>query len=118
MAELLKGKPVADALLERCRAQTEKLKEKGITPTLAIVRCGEDPSDLSYEKGAMKRCEAAGVAVKNIVMPADVDSETFYKNIADANHDPSIHGILMFRPVPKQRSASSFRKAPKTRPPS
>ena len=89
----------------------EKLKEKGITPTLAIVRCGEDPSDLSYEKGAMKRCEAAGVAVKNIVMPADVDSETFYKNIDDANHDPSIHGILMFRPVPKQLGKERARLA-------
>lgn len=111
MAELLKGKPVADALLERCRAQTEKLKEKGITPTLAIVRCGEDPSDLSYEKGAMKRCESAGVAVKNIVMPADVDPETFYTNIKNANEDPSIHGILMFRPVPKQLGKERARLA-------
>jgi len=111
MAELLKGKPVAEALLEKCRTQSEELKERGITPTLAIVRCGEDPADLSYEKGAMKRCEAAGVAVKNIVMPADVDAETFYRTIEETNKDSSIHGILMFRPVPKHLGKEKARNA-------
>lgn len=110
MAELLKGKPVADALTEKCREKAAELKEKGIIPTLAIIRCGEDPSDLSYERGAMKRCESVGVEVRNVVMPRDVEPEEFYKTVKQISDDPEIHGILMFRPLPKQLDAITARE--------
>ena len=54
MAELLKGAPVAKALTERNKEVAEELRSKGITPTLAIIRLGEKPGDLSYERGALK----------------------------------------------------------------
>ena len=63
MAELLKGAPVAAALTDALTGRVAKLKEKGVTPTLAILRVGERPDDISYEKGAIKRCEKVGVAV-------------------------------------------------------
>ena len=102
MAELLKGAPVAEALAERCRAAVEDCKAKGVAPTLAILRVGERDDDLSYERGATKRCESVGVAVKNVVLPADVDQATMMATIEDLNNDASVHGVLMFRPLPSQ----------------
>ena len=69
MAEIYKGAPVATALNEKMAADVAALKEKGVTPTLAIFRVGERADDLSYERGAMKRCDGVGVAVKNVVLP-------------------------------------------------
>ena len=102
MAELLKGKPVADALAERTAADVEACKAKGVVPCLAILRVGERDDDLSYDRGATKRCAAAGVEVKNVVLPADVDQDTMMAAIADLNADETVHGVLMFRPLPKQ----------------
>ena len=79
MAELLRGAPVAAALNERTAACAAALKESGVIPTLAILRVGERDDDLSYERGAMKRCESAGIAVKNAVLPADVDSAAVHQ---------------------------------------
>ena len=110
MAELFKGKPVADALKEKMAADVAALKEKGITPTLAILRVGERDDDLSYERGAMKTCDSVGVAVKNVVLPADVASDTFFDALDDLNNDPEVHGILMFRPLPKHLDGEKARK--------
>lgn len=101
MAEILRGKPVADAITQKVRTEVDQLKAKGIIPTLGIIRVGEKEDDLSYERGALKRCESTGIEVKKILLPADVSKEDFYAAIEKANADPSIHGILMFRPVPK-----------------
>ena len=101
MAELLKGKPVADSLDEVTLKRADELKEKGITPTLAILRVGERQDDLSYERGATKRCEKDGVAVVNKVLPEDCSQEDLMAAIKELNEDDNVHGILMFRPLPK-----------------
>ena len=110
MAEIYKGAPVAEALTEKMIADVEELKAKGITPTLAIFRVGERPDDLSYERGAMKRAEKAGVTVKNVVLPADVCQEDFDAALTALNEDPEVHGILMFRPLPAQLDNERARK--------
>lgn len=102
MANLLKGKEVAQAINERSKKDIEILKSKGIIPTLAILRVGEKPDDISYEKGAIKRCSEVGVNVKSIVLSNDIDSESFFITLDSLNNDNSIHGILMLRPLPKQ----------------
>lgn len=101
MAEILKGKPVADAISEKVKSEAERLKGQGINPTLAIVRVGEREDDLSYERGAMKRCETVGITVKNVILPVDVPADELYKTIEMLNADEDVHGILMFRPLPK-----------------
>ena len=111
MAKLLKGKEVAAAVNADSKERAAALKEKGIIPTLAILRVGEKGDDISYEKGAMKRCANIGVAVKNVILPQDTDQETFYQTIDDLNHDPSVHGILMFRPLPKHLNNEKARNA-------
>ena len=105
MAKLLLGKEVTDALNANLQTRTAALREKGIVPTLAIVRCGENPSDLSYEKGATKRAELVGVKIVNFVLPGDVSKETLLETIDRINGDDSIHGVLMFRPLPKHLKA-------------
>ena len=57
------------------------LKEKGIAPKLGIIRCGENPSDLSYERGATKRAEEVGVEVEKFVLPEDVSKEELIAKI-------------------------------------
>ena len=102
MANLLKGKEVAAAINERSKKDVEDLKSKGITPTLAILRVGNKENDLSYERGAIKRCAEVGVEVKSVVLDEDVNKETFYKTLGELNDDNSVHGILVFRPLPKE----------------
>ncbi|CDB30170.1 MAG: bifunctional 5,10-methylenetetrahydrofolate dehydrogenase/5,10-methenyltetrahydrofolate cyclohydrolase [Oscillospiraceae bacterium] len=105
MAKLLLGKEVTDALNEKLMERTAALKEQGIIPTLAIIRCGANPSDLSYEKGATKRAELVGVAVKKYELPEDVTKEALMATIDEINGDDSVHGVLMFRPLPKHLKA-------------
>lgn len=99
---LLKGKPVADAITEKLRLEVEKLLKKGIVPTLAILRVGKREDDLSYERGAMKRCAQVGIEVKQVVLDGDIDNEQFLKKLEELNQDDRVDGILMFRPLPKQ----------------
>ena len=105
MAMQLLGKEVNEKLNARIIADCEALKAQGINPTLAIVRCGERPDDLSYEKGATKRAETLGVAVVNYVLPEDVTKEDLLKTIDEINANDGIHGVLMFRPLPKHLKA-------------
>ena len=105
MAKQLLGKEVNEALVASLQTRTAALKEKGITPTLGIIRLGENPSDLSYEKGATKRAEEVGVAVKNYILPEDASKEDVLKVIDEVNADDTVHGVLMFRPLPKHLKA-------------
>ena len=105
MAKLLLGKEVTDALNANLQTRTAALREKGIVPTLAIVRVGADPSDLSYEKGATKRAELVGVEVKKFELPADASKADVLAVIDQVNADDSIYGVLRFRPLPKHLKA-------------
>ena len=101
MAKILKGKEVADALTSQMKQDVENLKAAGVTPTLCIFRVGERPDDLSYERGAAKRASLVGIEVRKVILPADVSQEEFDQEFKKVNEDESIHGILMFRPLPK-----------------
>lgn len=101
MAKLLLGKEVSEALARQLKQRADALKARGIHPALAIIRLGENPGDLSYEKGAMKRAESLGVAVHPIVLPADASAEDVMQVVDDMNADESVHGVLLFRPLPK-----------------
>ena len=101
MAKQLLGKEVNAALNERIKANVAKLEEKGVKPTLGIIRVGENESDISYERGATKRCETLGVACEKFLLPADVSQEELLKVIDQVNKNDAIHGVLLFRPLPK-----------------
>lgn len=105
MAKQLLGKEVNEALVAALKERTVALQAKDVVPTLGIIRLGENPSDLSYEKGATKRAEEVGVAVKNYILPEDASKEDVLAVIDQVNADDSVHGVLMFRPLPKHLKA-------------
>lgn len=100
MARQLLGKEVTAVLNEKIKKNAEELKKNGILPKLAFVRVGERPDDLSYERGAAKRCETLGVSYEKYVLDADCTQEELLNVIEDLNQDEMVHGILMFRPLP------------------
>lgn len=99
--KIIKGKPVADRITENLIEETKKLKELDIVPKLAIVRIGENPDDMSYERGAMNRCAKIGIDVQNIVLQGDVSEGEYIEVIKNLNDDKNINGILCLRPLPK-----------------
>ncbi|MGO5158971.1 MULTISPECIES: bifunctional 5,10-methylenetetrahydrofolate dehydrogenase/5,10-methenyltetrahydrofolate cyclohydrolase [unclassified Bilifractor] len=101
MAKQLLGKEVNADLNQQIIDRVNALKEKGVVPTLGIIRVGEKDADLSYERGATKRCEKLGVEYKKFVFPENVSQEELMGVIDQVNKDSSIHGVLIFRPLPK-----------------
>lgn len=101
MAKQLLGKEVNADLNQQIIDRVNAQKEKGVVPTLGIIRVGEKDADLSYERGATKRCEKLGVEYKKFVFPENVSQEELMGAIDQVNKDSSIHGVLIFRPLPK-----------------
>ena len=102
MAQILKGAPVVAAMNEANAARCAALKEKGIVPTLAVVRGGAREDDISYEKGIVTRCGKVGVEVRQFHLAEDVTQEELLDVIRQINGDASVHGCLIFRPLPKR----------------
>ena len=110
MPQILDGKAVAAALTEDLKKQTAALVSRGVVPTLAIVRVGERGDDLAYERGAIKRAQTAGVAVKQFILPADCTQPQLLETIDAINHDAGIHGCLIFMPLPKSIDERAVRE--------
>ena len=102
MARLLLGKEVTAAMNEAYRLRAEALRKKGIVPKLAIIRCGNEPSDLAYEKGAASRAALIGAETVQIALPRDVTKQELLSAIRRINEDDTVHGCLLLRPLPPQ----------------
>lgn len=106
----LGGKEVADGIVADLKIKVEELKGRGISPKLAILRVGERDDDLAYERGVLKRFESAGVEVEITALDAGVSQEELDETFDGINGDPKVHGILVFRPLPKPLSDEHMRK--------
>ena len=102
MARLLTGKEVTAEINEDLMRRTEILKARGICPTLGVVRLGQRPDDLAYEKNIEKRAEKVGVTVRKHLFPEDMEETALLSELEKLNAAPEVHGILIFRPLPKQ----------------
>ena len=111
MANLMLGKEVTAALNERIRQRVDRLKEKGTEPQLAIVRIGEQEGDISYERGAVKRCEMLGVKCRQIHLPECSSTEEVLAVIEELNSDAAVHGVLLMRPLPKHMDQARIENA-------
>lgn len=105
----LRGKPVVDALNEEFNRNVQQLKEKGIVPKLAILRVGNREDDLAYEKGIISRFSKVQAVAEVIELPEDCSQKTLENNIVSLNNDGSVHGILLFRPLPKHLSEEAIK---------
>lgn len=100
MAEVMKGKPVADAICAELSPKIESLKAMGIAPKLAILRVDAREDDLSYERGIEKRFGTLGLEVAKTVLDADCSQSELMASIDAVNRDASVHGCLVLRPLP------------------
>lgn len=96
----LKGAAVSAKIKEQVEGLLNGVQ--GQIPKLAIVRVGEQPDDLSYERGALKKMEAFGLKAESFAFAADISDEAFKQEFARINDNPEIDGILLLRPLPKQ----------------
>ena len=92
----LRGKKVSDGIKEYVSKELETLS---FVPKLAIVRVGENPDDMSYERGATKKLKSFGLDVASYVFPQDISDEDFKNAFKDINEDDKVTGILLLRPL-------------------
>ena len=97
---ILLGKPVADAIMQQCLLDVAACREKTVVPALAVIRVGNREDDLAYERGILKRAEGFGISVKVHVLDECVPVDKLTALVTTLNQDPSVHGILLFRPLP------------------
>lgn len=109
MTSWLKGKPVADSITENNRLLVKKWNEIGIMPGLMLIRVGEKPDDLAYERAIIKRCHMTGIRVRVEQLSESVAQNDFLCSLQKHNEDPEIHGILVFRPLPSQLKEEEIR---------
>ena len=98
---IMSGAPVAADICGKLKTRCEALSARGVRPCLAILRVGERAGDLSYEKGAMKRCASVGIEVRSIALPDMVSREELLSAVESLNADSSVHGVLIMRPLPR-----------------
>ncbi len=111
MAEILRGKDVAQEIKEKIVEDVEALKKEGKEPTMGIVRLGSNPDDISYERSIIKNCEKLGISTKVFENDLEMTTEELEKLMEKLNKDSSVSGILVFRPLPKHIDEARIRKS-------
>ena len=106
----LGGKEVADEIMTDLKIRVDALKAKGTEPKLAILRVGQREDDLAYERGVLKRFGTIDVAVEVTELAEGVSQEELDKTFDSINNDTKVHGILVFRPLPKGLSDEHMRR--------
>ncbi len=102
-AEILDGRPVADAIKQEVAAEVRELKQaRGITPTLAAVLVGDDPASAVYVRNKIRACEEVGIASKHIALEAGTPTEDLLAVVRGLNEDAEVDGILVQLPLPEQ----------------
>lgn len=109
MSSILHARPVIESLQAQIKKEVLILKQQEILPTLGIIRVGNNPSDIYYENSIIKNCQAVGIETKINVLDVNIDLDCFKSSLEKFNNDKSIHGILVFRPLPPQLDESVIR---------
>jgi len=100
-ATIIDGKKIGQKICEDAGRRTAALKEKGVTPCLAVILAGEDPASLSYVGAKEKDLAEAGMESRDFRFPAGVSEAELLALIARLNADAAVHGILVQLPLPK-----------------
>jgi len=100
-AKILDGKMISKRIKDELKNEVTALKEKGITPGLAVIIVGEDPASQIYVASKERACAEIGVYSEKHALPAETTEEQLLALIADLNKRPEISGILCQLPLPK-----------------
>ncbi len=106
---IIKGAQVAEAVSAETLKRAEALRLKGIEPCLAVIRVGEDGSQLAYERGALKRMDKCGINCRVCAFDENISQEDFESEFKKINDDNSVHGILLLQPLPKTLSVEPIK---------
>lgn len=107
--EELRGAPVARAIMDKTAGEITRLAQAGIMPKLAVFRVGSREDDIAYERSIIKRFSVAGAAVEVTALSEDATQEELEAAVRRAADDESVHGILVFSPLPKKFNAGRIR---------
>ena len=110
-AQIIDGKQFAVNLRSRIGAETSKLKERGVTPGLAVVLVGEDPASQVYVKSKSKQAQEAGITAIDKKLPATASEDELLSIVNEQNNDPAVHGILVQLPLPDQIDSDKVLRA-------
>ncbi|MDY0234606.1 MAG: bifunctional 5,10-methylenetetrahydrofolate dehydrogenase/5,10-methenyltetrahydrofolate cyclohydrolase [Gudongella sp.] len=111
MTEILKGSIVATSIKEDMKMRINNLKDRNIVPTLGIIRLGDNPSDVSYEKSIIKACEKMDMQAKVFEKDTQIATEDLMELMEELNKNPRISGILLFRPLPNHIDEEKIRNS-------
>lgn len=111
MAKILHGKEVSEKLLAALKEDAAELLNKGIVPTLAILRVGDKDENIAYEKSVIKRCDDVGIVSRCFLLPEKTDENRLISVISEINHDDKIHGMLIFLPLPEHINEELIRNS-------
>lgn len=101
MAKIINGKEISAAVKARIAAEVAKLKEKGMTPGLAVIIVGNDPASKVYVGSKERTCIELGMYSEKYELPESTTNEQLLELVEKLNRDDKIHGILCQLPLPK-----------------
>lgn len=101
MAVRMDGKALAVKIKGQLLQESEKLRENGSQPTLAVILCGDDPASAVYVRNKEKDCSECGFQSLEYKLPADYGEENLIGLVKQLNDDPKVNGILVQLPLPK-----------------
>lgn len=110
MEQAMLGLDVANAMKETLISEVQELKRMGISPALTIIRVGAREEDLSYERGAKKRMEMLGIDCKVVALQESISQEELEKVFCAVNEDDTVHGILLFQPLPEHLDVEPLKR--------
>jgi len=100
-AILIDGTRIAEDIRAELAQKVTLLKERGVSPGLAVILVGDNPASVSYVTGKEKACAEIGIQSFETRFPEDVSEQELLQKIADCNRDPNVHGILVQLPLPR-----------------
>src|SRR5213596_3011048 len=102
MAKLIDGRAIAEKVYVDLRREIVELKAKGVTPGLAVILVGDNPASRAYVRSKDKMCRQLGLHSVKLELPESTTQMELLARVEELNRDPSIHGILVQSPPPKQ----------------
>lgn len=109
MSKVLSGTEIAKTIFKELKEESDRLISKGIDPTIAIMRVGSKKDDIAYERGILRNCEKTGIKYRVIELEENISLEEFIEVLEELNNDAYIHGILIFRPLPKHLDKNTIK---------
>jgi len=111
MANLIDGRAIAEKVYVDLRREIAELKSKGVTPGLAVILVGDNPASRAYVRSKDKMCRELGLHSVKLELPASTTQEELLARVKELNRDPSIHGMLVQSPPPKQIDEAAIVRA-------